>query len=131
MRIHRFSVIVFAQVILAVPAQDCSSQRLLQWQAMADISDIIYCEQCEMWLNGSPQWEDHKIGNKHQKNTPGHKKNTHKPGQERKGNTGEERTGIVIPEGTALIIKQVAIWNDAIEVYILSLLRRSLLRSRL
>ena len=131
MRIHRFSVIVFAQVILAVPAQDCSSQRLLQWQAMADISDIIYCEQCEMWLNGSPQWGDHKIGHKHRKNTPKHKKNTHKPGQERKGNTGEERTGIVIPEGTALIIEQVAIWNDAIQAYILSLLRRSLLRSRL
>ena len=129
MRIHRFSVVVFAQVILAVPAQDCSSQRLLQWQAMADISDIdindaIYCEQCEMWLNGSPQWEDHKIGHKH-------KKNTRKPGQERKGNTGEERKGIVIPEGTALIIEQTAIYNDAMEVYILSLLRRSLLRSRL
>ena len=137
MRIHRFSVIVFAQVILAVPAQDCSSQRLLQWQAMADISDIdisdiIYCEQCEMWLNGSPQWEDHKIGYRHnKKKTPGYKKNTHKPGQERKGNTDEERTGIVIPEGTALIIEQTAIYNDAIQVYILSLLRRSLLRSRL
>ena len=136
MRIHRFSVIVFAQVILAVPAQDRSSHRLLQLQAMADISDIdindvIYCEQCEMWLNGSPQWGDHKIGHKHKKNTPKHKKNTHKPGQERKGNTGEERTGIVIPEGTALIIEQTAIYNDAIQVYILSLLRRSLLRSRL
>ena len=120
----------------AIWAQDCSSQRLLQWQVMADISDIdindaIYCEQCEMWLNGSPQWGDHKIGHKHKKNTPKHKKNTHKPGQERKGNTGEERTGIVIPEGTALIIEQMAIWNDAIQAYILSLLRRSLLRSRL
>ena len=98
--------------------------------AMADISDIIYCERCEMWL-GSTQWQDHKIGRKHKKNTHKHKKNTHKPGQERKGNTGEERTGIVIPEGTALIIEQVAIWNDAIQAYILSLLRRSLLRSRL
>ena len=92
--------------------------------AMADTSDTIYCEHCEMWLNGSTQWEDHKIGNKH-------KKNTCKPGQERKGNTGEERKGIVIPEGTALIIEQTAIYNDAMEVYILSLLRRSLLRSRL
>ena len=91
--------------------------------AMADISDIIYCERCEMWL-GSTQWQDHKIGRKH-------KKNRRKPGQERKGNTGEERTGIVIPEGTALTIDQTAIYNDAIEVYILSLLRRSLLRSRL
>ena len=113
----------------AIWAQDCSSQRLLQWQVMADISDIdindaIYCEQCEMWLNGSPQWGDHKIGHKH-------KKNTRKPGQERKGNTGEERTGIVIPEGTALIIEQTAMYNDAVEAYILSLLRCNLLRSRL
>ena len=43
-----------------------------------------------MWLHG------HK-----------HKKNTRKPGQERKG--------IVIPEGTALIIEQTAIYNDLVE----------------
>ena len=28
----------------------------------------IYCEECEMWLNGGTQWEDHKIGKKHKKN---------------------------------------------------------------
>jgi len=27
-----------------------------------------YCEDCEMWLNGPTQWEDHKIGKKHKKN---------------------------------------------------------------
>ena len=28
----------------------------------------VYCPDCEMWLNGPIQWEDHKIGKKHQKN---------------------------------------------------------------
>ena len=27
-----------------------------------------YCPDCEMWLNGPTQWEDHKIGKKHKKN---------------------------------------------------------------
>ena len=27
--------------------------------------DPVYCEDCEMWLNGPTQWEDHKIGKKH------------------------------------------------------------------
>ena len=27
----------------------------------------VYCEDCEMWLNGPTQWEDHKIGKKHKK----------------------------------------------------------------
>jgi hypothetical protein len=31
-------------------------------------SQAVYCEDCEMWLNGPTQWEDHKIGKKHRKN---------------------------------------------------------------
>ncbi len=31
-------------------------------------SQAVYCEDCEMWLNGPTQWEDHKIGKKHTKN---------------------------------------------------------------
>ena len=27
----------------------------------------VYCEYCEMWLNGPTQWEDHKIGKTHKK----------------------------------------------------------------
>ena len=27
-----------------------------------------YCPDCEMWLNGPTQWDDHKIGKKHKKN---------------------------------------------------------------
>lgn len=29
----------------------------------------VWCSDCEMWLNGPTQWEDHKIGKKHRKNT--------------------------------------------------------------
>ena len=28
----------------------------------------VFCDVCEMWLNGLVQWEDHKIGKKHRKN---------------------------------------------------------------
>jgi hypothetical protein len=35
---------------------------------IAGDSDGIWCKNCEMWLNGSAQWEDHKIGKKHKKN---------------------------------------------------------------
>ena len=28
----------------------------------------VWCWVCEMWLNGTAQWQDHKIGKKHRKN---------------------------------------------------------------
>ena len=30
--------------------------------------EAIYCEDCEMWLYGPTQWDDHKLGRKHRKN---------------------------------------------------------------
>ena len=35
---------------------------------MISEEDPVYCEDCEMWLNGNRHWEDHKIGKKHKKN---------------------------------------------------------------
>ena len=29
----------------------------------------VFCGDCGIWLNGTTQWEDHKIGKKHKKNT--------------------------------------------------------------
>ena len=29
--------------------------------------NVIYCDKCEMWLNGPAQWEDNKVGKKHKK----------------------------------------------------------------
>ena len=28
----------------------------------------VYCKECQTWLNGPRQWEDHRIGKKHRKN---------------------------------------------------------------
>ena len=32
------------------------------------VFDPIWCPACDMWVNGPTQWEDHKIGKKHNKN---------------------------------------------------------------
>ena len=31
--------------------------------------DVRYCPDCHMWLNGFTQWQDHRIGKKHRKNS--------------------------------------------------------------
>ena len=36
----------------------------------------VWCWECETWLNGPRQWEDHKIGKKHRKNVHKAKKGT-------------------------------------------------------
>jgi hypothetical protein len=36
----------------------------------ADITEFngaIYCKDCEIWLNGDAQWQDHRTGGKHRK----------------------------------------------------------------
>ena len=33
-----------------------------------DHATAVYCKECQTWLNGPRQWEDHKIGKKHRKN---------------------------------------------------------------
>jgi len=40
----------------------------LQQETPESKEGAVYCEDCEMWLNGPTQWEDHKIGKKHKKN---------------------------------------------------------------
>lgn len=37
-------------------------------EAKQERSEAIWCPDCEMWLNGPTQWEDHKVGKKHKKN---------------------------------------------------------------
>ena len=89
-----------------------------------------YCEICEMWLNGPTQWEDHRIGKKHKKNIwrqeNGFPANS-KCGKKKKS-TGK---GVEIPKGTAFLIEQSAIYDDAVKTFILSLYKRGLLRARL
>ena len=82
---------------------------------------VVYCESCQMWLNGPEQWQDHLISKKHKK----HKKKLFQPEPE------PDSKKIVIPTGTVIIIEQTAIYNDAVRMYMLSLHERAQLRSRL
>ena len=70
----------------------------------------VYCEWCEMYLNGPTQWEDHKIGKKHKKHS--------------------KRKNKIIPSGTVIIKEQTATYNNAVRQYTSSLYKRGLLRSR-
>jgi hypothetical protein len=83
----------------------------------------VYCEDCEMWLNGPTQWEDHKIGKKHKKNIQGAGPASATPKPKDKG--------IEIPKLTAALIEQSALWDDAVSTYCLSVYRRAALRSRI
>ena len=76
-----------------------------------------YCEDCEMWLNGPAQMADHIIGKRHKRNKNGKKK---VPSRSCKG--------IVIPKGTALLIEQNALWEDAVTDYMRQLYTRVLSR---
>ena len=38
-----------------------------QEQQEKESGQAVYCEDCDMWLNGPIQWEDHKISKKHKK----------------------------------------------------------------
>ena len=93
-------------------------------------SDMMrYCEECAMWIL-STQWDFHSAGRKHKKNDPTQKiTQLEDPKNQKK--TRQKRKGIVIPKNTALIIEQTAIHKDALEVFMLSLYSRALLRSRL
>ena len=85
----------------------------------------IYCDKCAKLLNGATQFEDHRIGKKHKKNGIARK---------RKGFEEKKRAkdkGIVIHKGTAVLIEQSALLDDAVGSYIRNLSLRAMLRSKL
>ena len=76
-------------------------------------SDAVFCEHCEMWLNGPTSWLDHKIGKKHKKNVrkpPGSKpyRNSSDPFSATNGKD------IQTPPATVLLIDQAAIYSDTV-----------------
>ena len=85
----------------------------------------IYCDKCAMLLNGATQFEDHKIGKKHKKNSIA----STSTGFEEKKRAKDK--GIVIPKGTAVLIEQSALLDDAVGSYIRNLSLRAMLRSML
>ena len=87
-----------------------------------DIDDAIYCEYCEMWLNGPTQFSDHLIGRKHRKNRKARDEKQPCPTRDK---------GIEAPPGTVFLVEQVALYKDAVSQYTLGLYSRALLRSRM
>ena len=83
----------------------------------------IYCDKYAMLLNGATQFEDHEIGKKHKKNSRA------STGFEEKKRAKDK--GIVIPKGTAVLIEQSALLDDAVGSYIRNLSLRAMLRSKL
>jgi hypothetical protein len=86
-----------------------------------DYGDAIYCEYCEMWLNGPTQFSDHLIGKKHRK---------HRKAGGRKQRPTRDK-GIEAPPGTVFLVEQIALYKDAVSQYTLGLYSRALLRSRM
>ena len=85
----------------------------------------FHCDKCDRWLNGLAAFEDHTIGKKHRKNSRA---------QNMTGFEEEKRAkdkGIVIPKGTAVLIEQSALLDDAVGSYIRNLSLRAMLRSKL
>ena len=51
------------------PAPQLPRRRAIQFLMAAGFEDdAIYCDLCEMYLNGEAQWADHLLGKKHKKN---------------------------------------------------------------
>ena len=65
----------------------------------------VYCLDCEMWLNGPTQWEDHKWGKKHKKNL---QRKLLLPEQQKPKKTWK----IKAPPGTVVLLEQRALMAD-------------------
>eukprot|EP00746_Dinoflagellata_sp_MGD_P150392 gnl/MRDRNA2_/MRDRNA2_82284_c0_seq4.p1 gnl/MRDRNA2_/MRDRNA2_82284_c0~~gnl/MRDRNA2_/MRDRNA2_82284_c0_seq4.p1 ORF type:complete len:354 (+),score=90.84 gnl/MRDRNA2_/MRDRNA2_82284_c0_seq4:125-1186(+) len=61
----------------------------------------VYCKECQTWLNGPRQWEDHKIGKKHRKNVV----------KARRGNAGGAPTDEKEPTPDEAPEKPSAMWD--------------------
>jgi hypothetical protein len=48
-------------------SEDTGACETKYFDTTAGSSDGIWCNICEMWLNGPEQWEDHVVGKKHKK----------------------------------------------------------------
>ena len=66
----------------------------------------VYCLDCEMWLNGPTQWEDHKWGKKHKKNLQ------RKQPRKRRHRSKPEQQKIKVPPGTVVLLEQRALMAD-------------------
>ena len=84
-----------------------------------------YCEVCRQTIR-LDQYYVHLEGKKHQKRKKARALES-KRGADKRG----ADKGIDIPYGTAFLIEQEGLYNDAVTTYVLSLYKRGALRSRL
>ena len=90
------------------------------------VAEAIFCDLCDMWVNGVGQWKEHKMGKKH-------KKHLKRLRLERKAGTSSDKSlkGIEIPKSTVVLIEQAQLLDDAVGVFLLDMYRRSAIRARL
>ena len=102
-------------------------------EAMKNAIVGIWCNTCEVWLNGLDQSEDHEIGKKHRNNArAGGRSEKRKQKSARSiKNTKFAYTSVIVPAGTCLILEQGALIMDANQIYLLSLYEKAAFRSRL
>ena len=111
-RAHRWGASVYEWDIgHLIPAQVPANVT----QNFDDYSGAVFCEPCEMWLNGPTQWEDHKISRKHKKNCWRNCGDKSPAGQlvVTIGPPDTAESKVEIPAGTARIIEQTGVRNDA------------------
>jgi hypothetical protein len=60
-----------------------------------------WCKDCSMWLNGAVQMQEHSIGKKHKKNVRNVKADQCPRGK-----------GILVPNGTVILLEQLALLYD-------------------
>ena len=114
------------------------------------VDEVMFCEYCETSYNGRDEWKEHFKGAWHQKRLwekaalcyvcrITYRRDEYKQHCEsrkhqkhlRRNRTGILEKGVVIPPGTALIIEQTALWQDAAQQYLLTLYARAALKARL
>ena len=93
----------------------------------------IWCDACEMWLNGLDQSDDHAAGKKHRNNTRAGGATKRRQARKARSITDTKfgSNAIIVPSGTCLILEQMALIIDANQMYMLSLYEKAALRSRL
>ena len=112
--------------------------------------EVKFCEYCGTGYTGCGEWKEHFKGAWHQQKLREkvvacgvcgviYRRDEHaehlasRPHRRRRREEGGRvlGKGVVLPPGTALIIEQTALWQDAAQRYLLTLYARAALKARL
>ena len=114
------------------------------------VDEVKFCDYCGTGYNGRDEWKEHFKGAWHQKRLwekvapcsvcgiiywrdeyEEHCASRPHRRQRRENRRRILGKGVVLPPGTALIIEQTALWQDAAQQYLLTLYARAALKARL